>query len=290
MHPTQLNLDQLAEETFQISEELEQEFKCLDGEDRFQLLEDRLVNAVNKQKPEPKNEIEPVNEEIPDSPGLFYWIDLGKSTFILRAAPTDNLKQTMHQLFDEQINYLDILKIKSTEDENLALLNFYETETYEMAEVIRDQLANRRFPYKEEQICNISDPGFTWWASMTNKSIKIFFRSYGFMDDESLIKLGPIGDQKIAQIRFDQATAIMGSFFPVSEYSCSGISVTIATDQPGNIHFEIFKNIFSKGEFDGQLKHFPKAKNSLTLYFYFKELAIVRNFWLQLEKSISHFT
>ncbi len=291
-HTNNLNFDQLAQETFQLSEQLEEDFKTQTGQDRFQLLGKKLSESLSNEESQQEVELEEqedaVEDDIPAAPGLFYWVDLGQNTFVLRAAPTRNLKETMDNLFDEDSDFLGALRIESTEDESLALLNYYETETFEMAEIIRDQLSHRRLPYKEEQICNISDPGHTWWLHLEEDKIKIYFRSYGFKDEKLLIKLGPIGDQKIAQIRFDQASEIMGSFFPISEYSCSDKGVVIGTEQPQNLHFKIFKDVFVNGEFDGQLKHFPKGKNSLTLYFYFKELAIIRKFWLQLEKSFAH--
>jgi len=281
-----INFDQLAEETLQLSEQFEQdnrEFQQLQGQARFNFLTESLALPAAEFAAKNTGEM----AEIPAAPGLFYWPDLGKNTFILRAAPSTNLKETMEHLFAENCDFLDALRIKSTDDENLNLLNFYQTETFEMAEVVRDQLANRRFLYHEEQVCNISDPGHSWWANISAESIKIHFRSYGLKNEDTLIKLGPIGDQKIAQIRFDQASQMLPSFFPVTEYSCSDKGVIIATAAAGHPHFEIYKEIFVKGEFLGQLKSFPKGENSLTLYFYFKELAVIRKFWLQLEKSFS---
>lgn len=174
----------------------------------------------------------PVVDSVPHAPGVIYRIDLGANTFCVRGFSTDNINLQLKALAHEP-NKLMLLKATSLEDQ----VFFFETKTYEVAEMIKDQIINRRFPLQEDAVCNISDPGYSWWMDITPGRFEIFFKSHAINREEKFLKLGPIGDAKIAMIRLNQAHALLRSSFPLSEYSCSEKSLVVASlKQIGRAH------------------------------------------------------
>src|SRR5690606_8120341 len=88
-------------------------------------------------------------------------------------------------------------------------LKFFMVEDVSQAEIIHDQIHNRRFPIHEEMICNLSDPGFSWWLTKKNKGFQISF-TMSVADDQT-IKLGPLGDRELAIRNFQQFEDLVSS-------------------------------------------------------------------------------
>ena len=57
-------------------------------------------------------------------------------------------------------------------------VHWFECESYSQAQIIVDQMMNRRFPYEDEAICNISDPGATWWLYKEKKKYLCFLNPW----------------------------------------------------------------------------------------------------------------
>lgn len=225
---------------------------------------------------------ESVEPSAPHSPGVIYRIDRGANTFCIRGFSTDNISLQLKALNHEP-NKLMLLKANSAEDQ----ICFFATKTYEVAEMIKDQIINRRFPLQEDAVCNISDPGYSWWMDITPGRFEIFFKSHAINREEKFLKLGPIGDAKIAMIRLNQAHALLRSSFPLSEYSCSEKSLVVASLKPDHSSFISFQNIFSKGENLTGPENFPDNTIGRTLYCYFLEIATLRKFWIEVESKLS---
>ncbi len=218
----------------------------------------------------------------PNSPGVIFRIDSGKNTFCVRGFSTDNIKFQLDALEFES-NKLMLLKANSISDK----IYFFETKTYEVAEMIKDQIINRRFPLQEDSVCNISDPGYSWWMDISPGRFEIFFKSHAVNREEKFLKLGPIGDAKIAMIRLNQAHALLRSAFPLSEYSCSEKSFAVSCSKPDHSSFIAFQNIFSRGENNSLPENFPENTIGKTLYCYFLEIATLRKFWIDVESKLS---
>lgn len=220
--------------------------------------------------------------QAPHSAGIIYRIDRGANTFCIRGFSTDDINLQLKALAHEP-NKLLLLKANSIEDQ----VHYFETKTYEVAEMIKDQIINRRFPIQEDAVCNISDPGYSWWMDISPGRFEIFFKSHAINREEKFLKLGPIGDSKIATIRLNQAHALLRSSFPLSEYSCSEKSLVVACSKPDHSSFVSFQNIFAVGENNTVPENFPDNTIGKTLYCYFLEIATLRKFWIEVESKLS---
>ncbi len=228
----------------------------------------------------------------PETSGVIYKIHNGPSTFCVRGYTTTNIKEAFKELNDPDSTKRPILKLSHEDDFSSVL--FFETDTFELAEAVREQIINRRFPHQEDAVCNISDPGFSWWmdeSSLSENGLKqgrfeIFFKSHGINRADKYIQLGPIGDGSVAALRMNQAKTLLRSSFPISEFSCDDKSITVASQKPDHLGFISFKNIFLEGINNTTMENFPDNSMGRTLFYYFHELAIVRKFWIEVKTKL----
>ncbi|MBC7427680.1 MAG: hypothetical protein H7336_03650 [Bacteriovorax sp.] len=228
----------------------------------------------------------------PETPGIIYKIDNGASTFCVRGYSTVNIREAFQELKNVDSAKRQVLKLLKDEDGSSVM--FFEAKTFELAEAVREQIINRRFPHQEDAVCNISDPGFSWWMDVREAQengskqgrFEIFFRSHGINRAEKYIQLGPIGDGGIAALRLNQARTLLRSSFPISEFSCDDKSFTVASQKPDHLSFISFKNIFIEGINNTELENFPDNSIGRTLFYYFHELAIVRKFWIEVKTKL----
>ncbi len=228
----------------------------------------------------------------PDCPGIVYKIDNGPSTFCVRGYSVANIREAFVDLKNLSSSKRPVLKLSAESD--VSDVMYFETRSLELAEAIREQIINRRFPHQEDAVCNISDPGFSWWMDESSASedgmkqgrFEIFFRSHGINRAEKYIQLGPIGDGGVAALRMNQARTLLRSSFPISEFSCDDKSFSVASQKPDHLSFISFKNIFLEGINNTELENFPDNSLGRTLFYYFHELAIVRKFWIEVKTKL----
>ncbi len=304
MNNAELSIDTLLQETLAMTEFLRVNntsmvskpglYESLDARYDINLdtalddLADNIISDRNDQQV-----ILPLSSQLyPETPGVIYKIDNASSTFCVRGFSTANIRESFLELNDTQSAKRIILKLGALS--SIEEISFFETKTYELAEAIREQIINRRFPHQEDALCNLSDPGFSWWMNAdqdTSESkyqgrFEIFFRSHGINRAEKYIQLGPIGDGGIAALRMNQARSLLRSSFPISEFSCDDKSFTVASSKPEHLSFISFKNIFLEGVNHTELENFPDNSDGRTLFYYFHELAIVRKFWIEVKSKL----
>lgn len=227
----------------------------------------------------------------PETAGVIYKIDNGSSTFCVRGFASANIRESMLELDEKESAKRSILKLMVSD--GLDQIHFFPTKNLELAEAVKEQVINRRFPHMEDALCNISDPGFSWWMNINSDDLEgegkfeIFFRSHGINRAEKYIQLGPIGDGAIAALRMNQARTLLRSSFPISEFSCDDKSFSLASTKPDHSGFVSFKNIFLEGINNTVEENFPDNSIGRTLYYYFHELAIVRKFWIEVKTKLS---
>ncbi len=222
----------------------------------------------------------------PETPGIIYKIDNSQSTFCVRGFSTANIREAFSELDRNDSTKRVILKLGHDTDPESVM--FFETKTFELAEAVREQIINRRFPHQEDSLCNISDPGFSWWMDVSGSGgrFEIFFKSHGINRADKYIQLGPIGDGGVAALRMNQARTLLRSSFPISEFSCDDKSFSVASQKPDHLGFISFKNIFLEGINNTDTENFPDNSMGRTLYYYFHELAIVRKFWIEVKTKL----
>ena len=312
MDQNDLSLDLLLQETLALTEYLRAStppkkegpvqtsfLPAEDDTDYLLDLADSMIEDETTEIPETEEEIIAPIEALnlyPEMPGVIYRIDSGSSTFCVRGYTTANIKDAFTELGQPHSSKRPILKLGH--DDDVSAIMFFETKTFELAEAVREQIINRRFPHQEDAVCNISDPGFSWWMDVSgdinhglDSNIKhgrfeIFFRSHGINRADKYIQLGPIGDGGVAALRMNQARTLLRSSFPISEFSCDDKSFTVASQKPDHLSFISFKNIFLEGINQTELENFPDNSIGRTLFYYFHELAIVRKFWIEVKTKL----
>jgi|GEM_PF-692365 len=311
MSETEFDLDKLLQETLTLSEfitskgdgknSFDNEFvedlesKHLQDSDYLFDLADSIVedNQVHN-SPKALEEIAdlpPVFDllKYPTGPGVIYKIDQAQGTFCVRGMVSRSIRGDMLELSNIHSSLRPILRVDPSAD--LSDVAFYETKTPELAEAIKEQIMNRRFPRFEDSLCNIADPGFSWWmnVSMTENEgrFEIYFKSHGVNRAEKYIQLGPIGDGSIAEVRLNQAKELIQSSFPIVEYFGTDKSLVVATSKPDHLSFLTFKNIFLLGENHTSLENFPDNSIGRTLFYYFQEIAVIRKFWIEVQNKLN---
>ena len=222
---------------------------------------------------------------LPESPGVLFYIDKGVSTFCVRAFASEDLDWSFDQL---KAGEREVSKaLKWSDEENLEDLQFFQTDSLEQAQIITDQLANQRFPRQEDVLCNLSDPGFSWWMDEGDGYFQIFFQSHGIERSLDYVKLGPLGDSLIAGMRFKQAEPLLRRLIPIKEFSVTEKSIGMSAVRENCPEFESFKQLFLDGDSDFQTRRFEELPQGKTLGLYFKEINLIRNFWLKIEESLT---
>ena len=264
MEDTQLSFEALARETMELSREIKSSDFSFD---------DEITHIIDEPEVTPKGT------------GLIYRLEKGVSTFCVRGFPSEDMSEDFEELKDGDNQILEALKIKEAED--MEQVRFFPTESKELAETICDELVNRRFPIQEDVLCNLSDPGFSWWMDEDGDNFQVFFKSHGIHRAENYIRLGPLGDSTIAGNRILKSEAIFRGAFPVGEFVSTDKGFAISTTDATNPNYLMLKNFFLTGENTTTIKTFPSTADGKTLYLYFKEVSVLRSFWLQLEKDMT---
>ena len=294
MNETDLNLDLLLQETLAMTEYLRTSNSFPEKDDDYLI---DLAASLIEEDLAPQNDVDieiDIKPEsfaqkrvLPETPGVIYKIDNSNSTFCVRGYSAQNIREAFDDLNDFDSAKRIVLKIGKTDSSEM--VTFFETKTFELAEAVREQIINRRFPHQEDALCNLSDPGFSWWMNIDQDSsdrFEIFFRSHGINRAEKYIQLGPLGDGSVAALRMNQARTLLRSSFPISEFSCDDKSFAVASSKPDHLSFNSFKDIFLEGVNLTELENFPDNGIGRTLYYYFHELAIVRKFWIEVKTKL----
>lgn len=229
----------------------------------------------------------------PHAPGIIYKLDSSIGTFCVRGFPTENIALAMKDIYKSTSPKRSQLKLG--EEDGLSQVKFFVTKSVELAEAIKEQIVNRRFPHQEDSVCNISDPGFSWWMNADELNemgeasgrFEIFFKAHGVNRMDKFIQLGPIGDSTLAIQKMNQARTLLNDSFPIIEYSCDEKNFSVATSKPDHLGFIAFKNIFLHGENETELENFPDTSVGRSLFYYLQELATVRKFWIEVKASLS---
>ncbi len=223
-----------------------------------------------------------VEEQCDEASGLFFRVETGSNTFCIRGVPTQSLDDGVTKIHDGDREILKRLKVDS--NEALNSLKFFETDSFGDAEKVVRQIANRRFPYDEELLCNLSDPGPYWWMDLAGESCNVYFTTNRIDRGRDLINLGPIGDPRIASLKFRESAKIIGELFLVDEFSCSEKFLTIKSLKNRSERFSSFVDIFRTGEFESSLRDQILELGGYDICEYLHGLALARKFWIEISE------
>jgi hypothetical protein len=230
--------------------------------------------------------------EFPQGPGVIYHVQKTSSVFVIRTMVTQNIQEDYSKILERPEDYPSLRLLEGGAENVSHRLKFFVVENPFQAEIIHDQLHNRRFPVKEEMMCNLSDPGFSWWLTKKEKGFQISF-TMSVCADEQTIKLGPLGDRELAVRTFQVLEGLVAS---------AGLDMNIQ-NETNRVQFtdceefilEELKDIFEFGVVTDTLSNIfkilakqTKGDSSLqTTWFYLQELAAMRRFWIQIEFDLS---
>ena len=228
----------------------------------------------------------------PDSPGLIYILDQKKFLFILKGFASPNLKKDFKLMAKSPEMYPSLGMINRPEIK----INFFETKTLDMAQTLKKNFCNQRFPIEEEHIFNVSDPSLSWWMRSDSQSIELYFKLVGSPADLKLKKIGPLGDGRVVMQCFSKLRPYLNNLFPIKMFSVSDEQIIMKVEEESDI-FSEFLAIFKTGkplsDFWQYLETNELMQSSLSkrqfLYarLFLYELSIQRSFWSDVEKKIS---
>lgn len=230
--------------------------------------------------------------EFPEGAGVIYHVQKATSVFVIRTMVSHNIREDYLKILYRPEDYPTLRLLEGGHEEVPDKLKFFLVESSTQAEIIHDQLHNRRFPMNEEMMCNLSDPGFSWWLTKKPKGFQLAF-TMSVANDENTIKLGPLGDRELAIKNFQQLEALITS---------AGIEMNIQNEM-NRVQFtdceefilEELKDVFEFGVITQTLNDlfkiiFKKSKNDSSLqttWFYLQELAAMRRFWIQIQFDLN---
>lgn len=230
--------------------------------------------------------------ELPEGPAVLYHVQKASSVFVIRTMVSHNVKQDYFKILERPEDYPSLRLLENGNQNVSEKLKFFVVENPDQGEIIHDQLHNRRFPIREEMMCNLSDPGFSWWLTKKNKGFQLSF-TMSVSADENTIKLGPLGDRELAVHNFQVLSELI---------SLAGIEMNIQNEM-NRVQFsdceefilEELKDIFEFGVVTQTLTDIfriisKQVKDSSTLettWFYLQELAAMRRFWIQIEFDLN---
>jgi hypothetical protein len=231
-------------------------------------------------------------DDVPAGPGVLYHIQRSSALFVIRTFVSSNIRYDYRHILENPEEYPS-LRLADAEAVPEKRLRFFLVEDPAQAEIIHDQLNNRRFPANEELVCNISDPGFSWWLTGNGEWFQLSF-NLSLSEDSGRIKLGPLGDQQLALKNFQALERLMTS---------AGLDFTIQNEL-NRVQFmdgeaflvEELKDLFEFGVVSDGIRDLFRilaktCKEASTLemiWFYLQELAAVRRFWIQIQYDLDN--
>lgn len=166
--------------------------------------------------------------------------------------------------------------------------HYFATPTVELAQVIADSVASKRFPRREAICYNIGDPVENWWMAREDNSLKIFFRSHGLQYKK--IRLGPLGDSGVAVARFRHLETHLKRGIPLSlvEISPKMIHFVTLRSEEGEVpgEFVELQDLLQKGKLPRHLLGKLNQRDFPTIFHYLNELAVIRHFWMGIIRQI----
>lgn len=225
--------------------------------------------------------------------GLFYKVDKKTSTFIVRCFASTNLKADYYKILDNPNNF-PTLKIDE-EYEVTDQLSYFECDNLILAQKIKTNICNKRFPLHEEDLFNVSDHSDHWWLNKSESGLSVSFKLRA--NDTDSVKIGALTDSKDLCSKLKSLYGYFKLLFPVGEYSLSESSFKISSTDSDNVIFKGIQDIFIKGEvehgfwsylMDLELRSSqePYLEDLQKANFLLLELANTRKFWKQIEAKL----
>lgn len=228
------------------------------------------------------------SEGLPETAGLLYHIQKSTSLFVIRTFISSNIRRDYDEVVNSPENYPSLRLIETDSIEDLsAKLRFFTVDNLCHAELIHEYVNNRRFPRFEENVCNISDPGFSWWMVKKEKKFQVAL-TLSLSSEDGMIKLGPLGDHQVALKRMSEFESLLSDVGLALNFQMETNRFVVEGSED-DLLMDDLRDLFEFGVIGDDLANLfrllaiklPSDPRLETTWFYFEELAAMRRFWIQ---------
>jgi hypothetical protein len=230
-------------------------------------------------------------------PGILYNLEKKASTFVIRILPSKNLADDYQKVLASPEEYPTLRLLNDDERDLKEKLAFFESDSFVLAQELKQQLGNKRFPIFEEHVLNVSDPGDSWWITTEGSQLKVFFKLSRTESMDKLIKLGPLGDTDHAIEMFSKLYGYFQMLFPVADYSSGHGQLTIRCERAHDPIFKAFIKIFETGDADHEFWDYlrdleikaqgkPYMESLQKANFFMMQIATMRRFWKKVQTAL----
>ena len=211
-------------------------------------------------------------------PGIVYFLDIGSGSFCVRGLP----------VLENNLSHKELVNL-NRHFEKSAEIHFFPCGSIEVAEIISEQMLNRRYPFNDNGLTNISDPGPFWLLSYNDKKISVFFKSMGFKGNKEE-NIGAIGDPQILKFWWQKFSNLITDQKSISAYSnekgCH-LELNIEPSKGNQEFFQMILKVLLLGEFNSQLNEFADSYDKQAISIFLNELSHSRQFWLRIEEILA---
>ena len=217
------------------------------------------------------------DEQLPQNPGIFYRVEKNPGTFCIKIYPSPNLAQTM---IEDAHAVVEALRAPMEE------VSYFETPNLGLAEILCDQIGKKRFPFEEELICKISDPGFSWWFKKAADGFIVSFGAHRGQTEEGRFTIGPLGDRAIANAMMMRLKDYLNPFIDKNRTQFSDGHLAWSFKDAGSGLRKSLEKLFLQGAESDLASYIPYSSEGRTLMLYLRELAHIRRFWIEIEMDL----
>ncbi len=228
--------------------------------------------------------------EVPQvqGPGLLYYVDFQGRTFSIRGLPVTDLNESYQSALQGDEKILGDLRIDGPD--KLVDIKLFKTPECATAEVLADQLFNRRFPIHEDSYFNVSDPGPGLWSVERGAHEFCLYFKRVFHQELVTHSLGPIVDPLVAARRFSELPQTLTLWPQELEIKIDEKALVLQPRDPSanvQMYLQNLREICCNGKMIFEKSDFKNTTQGRTSYFFFLELAYTRKFWLEIEQELS---
>jgi hypothetical protein len=223
---------------------------------------------------------------IPHAPGVLYHLQEGAAMFVVRTLVVEDVAEAFAKVLASPEEYPSLRLLEDHGDPE-ARLRWFTTETKDIAQHLHERVGQRRFPKREEDVCNLSDPGYSWWLEATASKMSLHGKLHQVRDGVRC--LGPLHDVNIGTVRWGELATLLAHLPVEVEVEIGSAKFGLAA-QAAPWLVEEFTRVFSDGEVSQELRELfrimGKRGGSATAlescWFFLQEAAAVRRFWREI--------
>ncbi len=226
---------------------------------------------------------------LPRAPGIVYHLQKSSLIFVIRAISTHDIAETCREVLDQPEQYPRLRMVEASSDQ----LKYFETEYFTQAESLQKLITNNRYPLYEENLCNMSDPGFSWWLVETDQGL-ILTKKLVSIDLSKTYKLGDLGNPDITMFMLSKLANLLKNL-PGDWKVFTSDQRFVIQGPKQHFFFELWRNFLLEGHFSQDFEHALEYLSHRTniseeehwaMKDFLKDLAMTRFFWKKIYSQL----